>query len=262
MADVQARGLRFHVQRLGAERPGHTVVFLHGLVMDNLSSWYFTVANPTAQVAPVLLYDLRGHGRSERPPAGYRVDELVADLAALLDAAGVAGPVHLVGNSFGGLLALAFALAHPRRARSLVLVDAHWSEAGWADEMTATLSLEGEARDRAIAVNFASWLGRHSERKRNRLAETAQGLVHGTTLLADLRASPAAAAEDVARLDVPALLLYGENSDIRARGERLAALLPRATLRRLPGCTHSILWEATEVVRDAVVAWVRGHEGG
>jgi len=260
MAEVQARGLTVHVQRLSPERPGRTVVFLHGLVMDNLSSWYFTVANPVARVAPALLYDLRGHGRTTRPAAGYGVPDLVADLAALLDALAIRHPVHLVGNSFGGLLGLAFALAHPDRAASLVLVDAHWSEAGWADEMTATLSLQGAERDHAIATNFASWLGRHSARKRTRLAETAQGLVYGTSLVGDLRASPAADEAAVAGLAVPALLLFGERSDIRARGERLAALLPRATLRLLPGCTHSILWEATDTVRDAVVEWVRARE--
>jgi len=46
MADVVANGVRHHVQRLG--RGDRTVVFVHGLVMDNLSSWYFTVANPVA----------------------------------------------------------------------------------------------------------------------------------------------------------------------------------------------------------------------
>src|SRR5947207_7958536 len=107
MAEVAARGLTFHVQRLGSADARATVVFLHGLVMDNLSSFYFTLANPVAQVASVILYDLRGHGRSERPPDGYGLGEMVADLDALLDALGVARPVILVGNSFGGLLALA-----------------------------------------------------------------------------------------------------------------------------------------------------------
>src|SRR5215831_8500563 len=102
MGDVWARGIRLHVQRLGTASERVTAVFLHGLVMDNLSSWYFSVANPAAQVADVILYDLRGHGRSERPASGYGLADMVLDLDALLDALAVDRPVVLVGNSFGG----------------------------------------------------------------------------------------------------------------------------------------------------------------
>src|ERR1700722_18952016 len=151
MAEVVARGVRFHVQRVGewpAGGPGRPlVVFLHGLVMDNLSSWFFTVANPVAALADVLLYDLRGHGKSERAPRGYSLGDMVQDLAAVLDAAAPARPVHLVGNSFGGLLALAFARAYPDRVKSLALVDAHLGSAGFGEQMASTLSLEGEERD-------------------------------------------------------------------------------------------------------------------
>ena len=84
MADVTANGLLFHYQTLGKGRgDDRLVVFLHGLVMDNLSSWYFTVANPVAVHAEVLLYDLRGHGKSERPEAGYSVSDHVDDLEAI-----------------------------------------------------------------------------------------------------------------------------------------------------------------------------------
>ena len=49
-----------------------TVVFVHGLVMDNLSSFYYTLAAPLAQAGfGTVLFDLRGHGLSERPPSGY-----------------------------------------------------------------------------------------------------------------------------------------------------------------------------------------------
>ena len=57
MPHVEANGLRFHVQVLqggddtGGPRP--QVVMLHGLVADNLSSWYYTIANPVALVADV-----------------------------------------------------------------------------------------------------------------------------------------------------------------------------------------------------------------
>jgi pimeloyl-ACP methyl ester carboxylesterase len=257
LADAVANGVRHHVQRLG--RGERTVVFVHGLVMDNLSSFYFTLANPVAAGAEVILYDLRGHGLSERPSSGYAVADLVADLAGLLDALAIARPVELVGNSFGGLLALAFAAAHPARAASLALIDAHDGTLGWAAQMAATLALRGEARDAKIAESFQAWLGRHSERKRTRLARSAEALVEGTSLIADLRGSPPLDAAQLAQIRCPTLALYGERSDVRDRGEQLARTLPDCTLQIVPGCTHSVLWEATAEVRERVVAFVAGR---
>jgi pimeloyl-ACP methyl ester carboxylesterase len=265
MSEVSARGLRFHVQRLGAgaaapaSRP--VVVFLHGLVMDNLSSWFFTAAAPVAKHAEVVLYDLRGHGKSERPATGYGLADMVADLAAVLDALAIARPVVLVGNSFGGLLALAFAAAHPARAAGLVLVEGHFGDDGFAKQMAETLSLEGEECDRRIAESFSRWLGRHSQRKSNRLAETASALVKGTTLIADMASTAPLEPADLARVQAPVLGLYGETSDLRAGAEQAFRALPRARLEILAGCTHSILWEATSTVRDRILAFVADTGG-
>jgi pimeloyl-ACP methyl ester carboxylesterase len=258
MAEVEANGVRLHVQRLGEPGRGPTVVFCHGLVMDNLSSWYFTVALAAAARADVVLYDLRGHGKSERPRSGYGLHEMVADLHGLLEALEVRGPVVLAGNSYGGLIALAYAIAHPARVAGLVLVDAHLGDVGFADEMAATLSLEGEARDRKIADSFRAWLGRHSERKRNRLAETARALVHGTTLVEDLRVTSPLAADALRGVSAPVLALYGERSDLRARASPQLRALPACRLEIIPGCTHSVLWEATAEVRRRILAFLDG----
>ncbi|HUB09004.1 MAG TPA: alpha/beta hydrolase [Myxococcales bacterium] len=254
MADVHANGVRLHVQRLGSGPPA--VLFVHGLVMDNLSSFYFTLANPVAQAAEALLFDLRGHGKSERPPSGYAVADFVADLAGLVAALAPAGALHLVGNSFGGLLALAFAASHPGRAASLTLIDAHVGLPGWAEQMTATLELQGEARDRRIAEDFRHWLGRNSERKSSRLAETARALVEQTSLVEDLRRSPPLSSAALRALDLPVLALYGERSDRRADAEALRELVPQTRLVLRPGSTHSVLWEATPWVRGELLAWL------
>ena len=255
MAEVFTRSQRFHVQRMG--QGDRTVVFVHGLVMDNLSSWYFSVANTVAKHAQVLLYDLRGHGYSDRPSEGYRIEDHVADLLAILDSETLKQPVDLVGNSFGGLLALAFALAHPGRVRSLVLVDAHTGDASFGEEMAATLSLDGEERNAKIAKEFKHWLGRHSERKRNRLAAAAQDLVLNTTLVEDLRTSTALHPDNLASLTCPVLALYGEHSDVLSRGQMLADTIEQCQCRVFSGCSHSVLWEATEAVTQAIVEWVQ-----
>jgi pimeloyl-ACP methyl ester carboxylesterase len=245
-----------HYRRLGAGE--RTVVFVHGLVMDNLSSWYFTLANPAATVAEVLLYDVRGHGNSERTASGYKVPELVADLAGLVDALGLGGrQVDLVANSFGGLVALGFALAHPERTSSLVLIDANMSDADWGGRIARDMALEGEERDRLIVRYAYKWAGRNSERKSTRLARAAADLVYGTSIAADLAASPPLTDDELRSIRCPVLALYGEHSELLDRGARLAEVLPACELRRFPGCTHLLLWEATARLKLEIVDWLR-----
>jgi pimeloyl-ACP methyl ester carboxylesterase len=77
-----------------------------------------------ARLGRTLVLDQRGHGGTSNPgrAEGYTLDGLVADLAAAFDALGLAR-ADLLGHSLGGMVALRFALAHPERVASLVLMD-------------------------------------------------------------------------------------------------------------------------------------------
>jgi pimeloyl-ACP methyl ester carboxylesterase len=257
MPQIEAGGVEFHYQRMGAG--DRTVVFLHGFVWDNLSSWYFTVAPPVAKSSGVLLYDLRGHGRSERPPTGYRIQDMLGDLDALLAKLEIDGPVHLVGNSYGGLLAIAWAASRPGRAASLALIDANLSDESWAREMLEVIHLEGRERDRLITDTFREWAGRRSDIEQSRMAQTARALAYETSLVADLEASPVLTDDDLRRVDCPVLAIYGENSDLRHRGERLARVLPNCELRLIPGGSHVILWEATQELKRQIADWIEAQ---
>src|ERR1051326_3872226 len=72
----------------------------------------------------VIVWDIRGHGRSEggADPAAYTEAASVADMAAILDACGIERGV-VGGLSLGGYLSLAFHLAHPARVAALMLFD-------------------------------------------------------------------------------------------------------------------------------------------
>lgn len=279
MPSVVARGVRFNVQRLGTGDP--LLVFLHGLVFDNLSSWYFTVAAPLQRRFSLLLYDLRGHGRSEQPPTGYTVEDMADDLAGILDALEERRRPVLVGNSFGGLVALTFARRYPGRARGLVLVDGQIADRDYGPQMSATLGLEGAERDRKLEEMFGEWFERHridgeldrdatdmktiAERtrsRRRRPAEVnAERLVHETTLATDIEGTPPLTREQLGEVRCPVLAVYGADSEILGQGREIAAQLPDCRLLVLPEAAHFVLLHQRERLAAEIAAWVEEVAG-
>ena len=96
------------------------VVLIHSLAMD--ASFWERVAPLLKENADVLVYDCRGHGRSDRPDGPYTVELFAEDLADLLDHVGWRSAT-VCGASMGGTVAIAFAAAYPDRVQGLGLFD-------------------------------------------------------------------------------------------------------------------------------------------
>lgn len=275
MSDLQANGVRFNVHQMGQGDP--VLVLIHGLVIDNLSSWYFSIAPALATRSSVLMYDLRGHGRSEQPPTGYAIEDMTRDLHSIVREAGLEGrPLVLVGNSTGGLVALRFALDFPAFVQSLVLIDAHTARSDFGELMAGTLELEGAEQRAKLTELLGNWADDHTadgqpnadveatmrlvrqakSRRRNPRVSVALGLTTRTSLIRDLRATRAIEDAELRSLAIPVLALYGEHSELRPEGERLAALARRTTLELVPAATHGLIWQATSLLRQRLRAWV------
>lgn len=103
--------------------PGGTpVVLVHGFSVPSYI-WDSTATALAAAGFRVLRYDLFGRGYSDRPDVRYDADLVDRQLGELLDSVGFAGPVHVMGLSYGGLVTATFTGRHPERVRSLTLVD-------------------------------------------------------------------------------------------------------------------------------------------
>lgn len=227
---IEVDGHRVHALEMGQGTP---VVMLHGMLLGSLAQWYFTAAHPLAKRYRVVLYDLRGHGRSERLATGYDFGTLVADLQGVCDAFSVQEPVDLVGHSYGGLISLHYALRFPDRVRRLVLVDVPLPPG------------DRELYDAAFNHPAEVLLGMLPDRVRGdivgggrraqRLLESLQFLTTETTLLADVGAETAIDDAALAGLTTPTLCLYGEDSACLPASERLARVLPTVRTVTVPG---------------------------
>lgn len=149
---IVAAGVETNVHDLGA---GFPVLMIHGSG-PGVSAWvnWRLVMPALATQARVIAPDMAGFGFSARPDGyDYTMDNWVAQAVGVLDALEIE-QADLVGNSFGGALALALAIRHPQRVRRLVLMgsvgvpfeitpglDAVWGYTPSLDNMRAILDL-------------------------------------------------------------------------------------------------------------------------
>jgi epoxide hydrolase 4 len=118
---LPAAGLRLLVHRAGTGPP---IILLHGFPED-ARSWQRQIPALVSAGFEVLAPDQRGYGGSDRPTArdAYRLERLVADVAALVAATG-APRAHIVGHDWGGVIAWAFASVHPELTARLAILNA------------------------------------------------------------------------------------------------------------------------------------------
>jgi 2-hydroxymuconate-semialdehyde hydrolase len=119
-SSIVAAGIRTNYHDVGSGAP---VLLIHGSG-PGVSAWanWRLVMPELARQARVIAPDMVGFGFTDRPAdVRYDMDNWVGQAIGLLDALGIE-QTDLVGNSFGGALALALAIRAPRRVRRLVLM--------------------------------------------------------------------------------------------------------------------------------------------
>jgi 3-oxoadipate enol-lactonase len=98
---------------------GFPLVMIHGWCSDGLG---FTLQTSFAYKYQLILPDLRGHGKSPKPHAPCNAALLASDVKHLLEKTGIERAI-LCGGSFGGMVALQFALDYPQKVEALILSD-------------------------------------------------------------------------------------------------------------------------------------------
>ncbi len=260
---------------LHAEAHGEGVPIVLSCALATTSeNWRPQVAPLVAAGLRVVLWDFRGHGRSDAPddPGIYDVHRVVEDLARVLDWAAPGEPAVLGGLSFGGLASLHLALREPARVRALVLVGSGPgfknpdAQARWETlvERTAAFVLRNGMQAFVASRAAATLIGLHPEAPAAQAAARAIGaqVPHGIAHFARRVAGPAEPVLDrLGEIQAPTLVMVGEHDEQYLRAaDVLAARMPRAERTSIRGAGHIVNLDEPEAFAAALLGFL-GRQG-
>jgi pimeloyl-ACP methyl ester carboxylesterase len=274
---VDVDGLRVHFKSEGVGHP--TLILLHGFGAS-LFSWH-RVMESLAEQGQVVAFDRPAFGLTQRPMPGdwegespYSLPSQVSQTIGLMDALGVKQAV-LVGNSAGGTVAVATALAAPERVTGLVLVSpalsSHGPVPGWLTPLLRTPQMRriGPLMVRSIAtwgeqtIDLA-WHNpdRVDERTLEGYRKPLQVQNWDRALWEFTVASrPTSLLERAHELQLPVLVITGDDDRLvpTEQSIRLAPELPNAELVVIPACGHVSHEECPEAFLAGVTSWLERY---
>ena len=222
------------------------------------------VAEALAGRFRVLRYDTQGHGRSGARDQPTTIDDLANDLAGLLDALDTP-TAHVVGLSLGGMTAQAFAVLHPERTASLVLMAtaAHLPPPDYWRQRAATVIDAG--MEAVVDLIVPRWftLG-FQEREPAAVRHTrdlflesdSRGYGRCCEAIADMDLR-----ERITAITAPTLVVVGADDPVAplAMGDDIRSRIKGAELVMIPDCAHLISVEQPQDAATHLAAFLERH---
>ncbi len=254
MPMISANGLNQYYERHGSGAP---LLLLHGLG-SSTRDWEYQIPAFAARYE-VITVDVRGHGRSEKPPGPYSLPLFAADILALMRRLEIV-PAHVVGISMGGMIAFQMAAQSPEAFRSMVIVNSApelrlrtLAERLQAAQRMAIVRLLGMRRmGRFLAGRMfprpeqadirRTFEARWAENDRRAYLEAFKALLDWSV------------AEALPRMDIPALIVAAEADYTPVETKRAyAARMPRARVVVIPDSRHGTPVDQPQRFNQAVL---------
>ena len=252
---------------------GPPLVLLHGLGAS-VVAWHNNVSALASRYT-VYAPDLPGHGDTAKPDVPYGLDVGVEFLPEFLDALGLDRNVMLMGNSAGGMVAMASVLRQPDRFKAMVLI----SPVGLGRELGLPIrlaslpligkplhKLDGKSKTRFVQRIFHDESALHPEAHRELIRvrsipearRTELGAIRRSVTFRGLRKSLVVPRYDLLNLPVPTLLVWGRQDKIIPvkQAYHAAERYPSIEVRIFQDCGHWPQMEQSEAFNQAALAFL------
>ena len=270
MAVFQTAGNNLFYDVRGKPDSVHCIAFLNG-VMASASSWALLYPVFESMGWRIILHDFRGQLKSDKPRGPYPFKEHADDAKALFEHLGVK-KVHLVGASYGGEVALKFALEYPELLKSISVIDSvseldpilekyirEWKDfCDSGDGETFFWGMAPSVYSKSFLVKNREMLSARAKA----IKDNPNGFLEGQKILYDTFLNDAYMTEQLHRITCPALVICGENDILKPPkfSKIIAAHIPDSEYLTIPDCGHVTIFEKPKELESAVMGFVLKHE--
>lgn len=265
---------------------GKDVVMIHGLAA-NQGFWHLNVLLSLSRFCRVTVYDLRGHGYSSMPVSGYTTYDMANDLHDLLNHLNIS-KANIIGHSFGGTVALNYAILYPDRVDSLIIADSRirsiqpsncikdWPNWRYAVSQLEELGLKISENETEAGLRLLEHLASPQWQKfRNKLKKSPffvpanswnKGkrssnnwlkLLYTTTARQDFVSSDGITTDKLKTVFHPTLAIYGENSPAMPSLQNLVELLPNCKKSVIPDAGHFSPFTNPDLFSKIIVEYLK-----
>lgn len=257
MAVAQINDIALYYESSGEGEP---LLFLHGLG-SSTRDWEPQVSAFKDRYR-CITYDVRGHGRSDKPPGPYSVRQFAADTTALLSHLGIES-AHMIGVSMGGMIAFQVAIDAPACVKSMVIINSgpevrtHSLKEKWAVWQRLALfrlfSMEkiGETIGGRLfpedgqAEMLAAFVSRWAENNKRSYLDATRALAGWSVR------------ERIAAIQSPTLVIAADQdyTPVAAK-EAYVRQMPNARLVVIPDARHAVNYAQPEKVNPVIQAFL------
>ena len=266
MSHLSINGVNLFYELKGNLEADETVAFFNG-VMASTSSWAFQVPVFEKLGFKILLHDFKGQLMSEKPKGPYSFKEHAKESKELMDSLGIK-KVHIVGTSYGGEVAMRFAMDYPEYVKSISVIDSvseldevlKYFVEGWKD---LAESKDGEKfffgmmpsiyGNDFIKENLAMLKERATA-----LKSVPKDYFEGQITLYDTFKDDVYMTDELTKIKCPSLIVCGEEDILKPRkfSKILADNIPNSEYAIIPSSGHVTIFEKPNVLNSMLLGFI------
>jgi 3-oxoadipate enol-lactonase len=269
MAEFQVNGTTLYYEVRGDENGRETIAFLNG-VMASTTSWALLYPIFEKLGFRVILHDFKGQLKSGKPEGPYTFAEHCAEAKALFEHLGVE-KLHLVGTSYGGEVAMKFAILYPEMVKTISVIDSvseldpvlEGFVLGWkilcdtGDGETFFWGMVPSIYGPEFVENNKEMLAARAKAIKN----NPNGYLEGQKVLYDTFAQDVYMTDELHKIQCPALILCGTEDILKPPkfSQILADNIPDSEYVTIPKCGHVSIFEKPKELESAISGFVLKH---